>query len=125
MHEFSTAQAIIETVLRAASESGATKVLRVSLEVGELTMLNLEQLRFSLKMLSKGTIAEGARFLIRRVKPEVKCLACGYAGRAKPLDSALHVPLAPVTSCPRCGSFEVEIIRGAECLVKSIRAVRG
>jgi len=71
---------IVQTVLEAAKERGADKVLEINLEVGRLTFLNPEQLEFAFKVISEGTIAEGAKLKIRSVEPKVRCLRCGYMG---------------------------------------------
>ena len=51
MHELSMAQAIVDTVLDAAEKNNATEVVEVTIEVGMLTMLNPEQLKFLLDVI--------------------------------------------------------------------------
>ena len=50
MHELSMAQAIVDTVLDAAQKNEAQDVLEVTIEIGQITMLNPEQLKFLLNV---------------------------------------------------------------------------
>ena len=121
MHEFSTMYSIVQAVLEAAEERGADKVLEINLEVGRLTFLNPEQLKFAFKVISEGTIAEGAKLNIRSVEPKVRCLNCGHVSSGVydgPECHTLGLPL-PV-KCGRCGSMEVEFLEGRECKIKNI-----
>jgi len=122
MHEFSTMQAVLESVLSAAKLHNAERVLEINLEIGELTFLNPEQLRFAFSILSEGTIAEKANLRIKRVRPRIKCANCGYEGYVKyegPEHHSLDIPLQ--LKCMKCGSTKVEITRGRECNVKNLK----
>ncbi len=46
MHELSMADAMVKTVLDVAEKNDATEIIEVTIEVGKLTMLNPEQLKF-------------------------------------------------------------------------------
>ncbi len=119
MHEVSIAGAIIDAVIDAAGKNRAKKVNEVFIEIGELTALNVEQLRFIFETITKGTVAEGARFDIKVVKPTVICGKCSYNGTLE-LFEKLHFFL-PVIRCPECGDTYVEITAGRECCVKKIK----
>lgn len=115
-------QSILGTILRVAEEHGAERVAEVNMEVGELTFLNPEQLRFSFKVLSEKTIAEGAVLNIKRVKPKIRCLDCGYEGPSKYDGSEYHALDIPIIlRCGSCGGVNIEIAAGRECNVKDIR----
>ena len=77
MHELSFAQAILDTVLKIAEENNAKKVLAIHVKLGELLLINPEQLEFCFDVVSKGTIAEGAKLKIEFVKPKIVCTSCG------------------------------------------------
>ncbi len=125
MHEFSTAQMIISTVVRVAEENRATRVTEINVELGEFTLLNPDYLKFSLNVVAEGTIAEGANINLT-IKPGIiSCLECGYEGEAKKEDfeGAPHIPqlLSLSLKCPKCGSSATKIIGGRECTVKNIQ----
>ena len=128
MHEFSTAQTILNTVLTVAQEHRAIKILQVDLEIGELTFLNPEQLKFSLNILMKGTIAEGASVRIRRSRAKIRCERCGYEGATRNEDTEDHyLSFMHILQCRKCGSTTTQVIGGKDCNIKSIkvRAERG
>ena len=118
MHEVSIAGAIIDAVLDAAKKNDAKKVNEVYIEVGELTALNPEQLRFIFETITTGTAAEGARYNIQVIKPLIKC-RCSYSGPIEFFEK-LHFFL-PIIKCPECGEADIEITAGRECCVKKIK----
>ncbi len=131
-HELSIAQMIIDTVLEVAEREGASKILSVEIRVGELTMVNTEQLKFCLEVLSEGTTAEGASFRIETVPGVFRCKECGHEWRARVEDDpALHSAFgSDVASllgerCPECGSRDFEIVEGDECTVVSMEVEKG
>ncbi|MFQ6074934.1 MAG: hydrogenase maturation nickel metallochaperone HypA [Candidatus Bathyarchaeia archaeon] len=122
VHEFSTMQSILGTILKVAEEHGAERVVEVNLEIGELTFLNPEQLRFSFEVLSEKTIAEGAVLNIERIRTKIRCLDCGYEGPSKYDGPEYHTLDIPVfLRCGRCGGISVKITAGRECNVKDIK----
>lgn len=123
MHEYSISSEIVKTVLGAAAENETRKVLSVQLEIGELALLNAEQVSFWIHELFKGTIAEGSKVKIKKVRARIRCGSCGYHGGMKSdrADSFQH--LVP-QSCPKCGSFQIKIEKGRECFLRRIQAVK-
>lgn len=122
MHEFSTAQMILDTVLTVARGHLAVKILQVNLEIGELTLLNPEQLKFSFDILTKGTKAEGAHLKIRRCKAKMRCETCGYEGAIRNEDTEdYHLSLIFVLQCPKCGGTKTQVIGGKDCNIRSIK----
>lgn len=119
MHEISIAGAIIDAVLDAAKKNNAKKVNEVFIEIGELTALNPEQLKFIFETITSGTVAEGARYNLQVIKPLIKCKKCSYDGPIEFFEK-LHFFL-PVIKCPRCEGTDVDIIAGRECNVKKIK----
>ena len=71
------AQAIVENVLMLAKEKNAKKVSKILVEMGELLLINPEQLEFCFQVASSGTIAEGAELKLEFIKPRIECLICG------------------------------------------------
>lgn len=119
MHEISIAGAIMDAVLDAARKNDAKKVNEVFIEIGELTALNPEQLKFIFETISAGTVAENAEYEIKTIKPLISCKKCSYNGAIEFFEK-LHFFL-PVIKCPKCGDADVDIIAGRECCVKKIK----
>ena len=80
MHEFSRTSQIVEAVLNEAEKQGALKVTEVEVEIGDLTFLGLEQVRFSYKILTEKTIARDSKLTMKRGHGKGKCDKCGYNG---------------------------------------------
>ncbi len=73
----SFAEAIIRSVLRFAEEKHAKTITSVRVRIGELLLINPEQLQFCFEVVSKGTIAEGAELEIKVERANIRCLLCG------------------------------------------------
>lgn len=109
----------MDAVIDTAKKNTAIKVEEVFIEIGELTALNPEQLKFIFETISKGTIAEGAKYDIKVIKPLIICQKCSYHGHIEFFER-LHF-FIPIIKCPQCNDIEIDIIAGRECCVKKIR----
>ncbi|KYC45658.1 MAG: putative hydrogenase nickel incorporation protein HypA [Candidatus Methanofastidiosum methylothiophilum] len=116
MHELSLADGMLKTVLEAAKKENAKKIKSIKLEMGEILLVNTEQLTFCFDVISKGTIAEGAKLEITFLKPRAICNKCGKEFN---INSENDFPLLHI-SCD-CGSNDVKILSGREFNIKSIK----
>ncbi len=123
MHEFSISDEIVRNVLRSVKENHAKKVLSIQLEIGELALLNVEQVTFWVQELLKGSVAEGAKVKVRTIKARITCESCGYRG-GMDLDQRDPFRHAVPYSCPKCQSFQIDVEKGRECHLKKIQALR-
>lgn len=123
MHEFSISSEIVRTVLDATEKNGGEKVLSIQLEIGELALLNTEQVTFWIHELFRGSMAEGAKVKVKTIKARIHCESCGYKGgmNLDRQDSFRHV--IPY-SCPQCSSFQIKVEKGRECILRRIQAVK-
>lgn len=120
MHEYTISSSIVKTVLTSAKENRARKVMAVNLEIGALVFLNPEQVEFWIKELFRETIAKEAKIRIKNIKPRIKCLDCNYEGEMKLEDNLLYHLCSPSFFCPQCSSYNIQIVRGRECLIRNI-----
>ena len=98
---------IVETTAQA---NDATAVRAVWLELGALSHVEHEALRFSFEVVKRGTVADGARLEIRVTPGRAWCMPCGEA-----------VDLARLGDpCPRCGSHQLQVTQGEEMRVREI-----
>ena len=120
MHEFSTMAQIVEVVLEEAGKHNADSVSEVHLQIGELTFLGIDQMKFAYKVLSEDSGAlEGSDLIIKEVKATVRCEDCGYLGRiGYEGDMSEHEHLIRF-SCPTCNG-PIEIVTGNECKINNI-----
>ena len=119
MHEFTTAQSILSTVLKVAAQNEAEKVTEIALEISTLSHLNRDQLIFCLKALAEETLARDARIRITERDVRALCDKCGYHGpievRGDPFEALISA------KCPKCGSRDIEIEEQNDCILKHIR----
>ncbi len=123
MHEFSISSEIVRTVLDTAGKKNGKRVLSIQLVLGELTLLNKEQVLFWIRELFKGSIAEGAKIKLRTVKARISCEGCGYHGEPSSGEEDF-VRHFTQHSCPQCGSFQIRVEKGRECLLRKIQMLR-
>jgi len=120
MHEASLANSIVQVVLRHADRAGADKVRSVTVELGEWTTFNPEQVGFWVKIGFEKTVAAGARVYFKKVSGSIRCGSCGYEGKCPEPAGETGSWIGPVLSCPKCGHAEVEIVHGREAVVRKI-----
>lgn len=104
---------VMDAVTASAKQAGATRVLKVSLSVGEMTEAIEDALVFAFEALSEQreyALCEGAELDITMVKPKSRCLECG----AEYEHDRFHM------LCPECNSFATELIAGRELQIDSI-----
>jgi hydrogenase nickel incorporation protein HypA/HybF len=122
MHEVSVMARVVESVKGSLSGRDIVRVESVRLEIGDLTMLGKEQLRFAWSILANAGPLKGSKLVIVRRPAVVACHACGYRGAPKSAPKSWSHTAIPLISCPKCGR-DVDIVGGRETVVRSVRAV--
>ncbi len=123
MHEFSISSEIVKNVLDLIERNDLKRVSSIHLEIGELAFINIEQVTFWVKELLKGTVAEGLKIKVRKIKAKIKCPDCGFRGSIKNdknWDSNYMIHYV----CPQCGSLRIEFEKGRECLLKRVEGIK-
>lgn len=116
MHELSVAEAILDRAREAADEHGADEVEALTVELGAVTHVNPEQLRFCIETVAETRALAGVGVEMDQVDPVAEC-ECGWQGEPPSFEgTAASVPAA---RCPECGS-RTEFVRGTECRLSSI-----
>ena len=123
MHEFSISSEIVKNVLDTAEKNHGKKVVLIQLEIGELTLLNLEQVTFWIQELFKGSVAEGAKIKVKIIKARIRCEACDYKGENSSDQKDLFQHLISL-SCPKCRSNQIKLEKGRECTLKKIQVLK-
>ena len=110
VHELSIAQTIVDTAVEEAHKAKATRIVSITLSLGELTGIIEDQLQFCFPFVSKNTLAESARLRIKKMKGFGSCNNC----QSRFFLSSL------LTSCPDCGSLDKKILSGEELRIVSV-----
>ena len=109
MHELGIAQEIVGIV---AEQSQGARVTRVVLEIGKLSAVLPDAIRFCFDLCTEGTVVEGAQLDIIETPGTARCRQC--AGKVM-LDR-------PFGRC-RCGSSDLEWLTGEELKIKEMEVV--
>lgn len=107
MHELGITRNIVSIV---SDKAQGQKVLSVTLEVGQLSGMLSDAIRFCFDICAQGTVLEGATLQIVDVEGRGHCSACG----AEP---ALTMPLG---RCPSCHEPSLRIVAGTELKIKEM-----
>ena len=111
MHELALTEGIIAIVEQEARKSGFSRVLEITLRVGEFSGVIPDCLREFFPIASKGTAAEGAALVIEPIPAAFRCQSCGFEG-----------PLPRHTACcPACGSEAIRMVSGREFFVENLK----
>ncbi len=110
MHEMSIALNIIDIVSSEARKNNSEKINEVEVEIGQLSGVELESLKFSLDIAKKNTPLANSSTKFLTIDAEAKCRDCNCIFKLNDF----------IGTCPDCGKFDLEIIKGKELRVKSI-----
>lgn len=106
MHELGITRSVV--AICAENSNGATVKL-VTLEIGKLSAIMPDAVRFCFDICAKGTVVEGATLEILEIEGRGKCKNCGEVFELQQI----------VGSCV-CGNNDLEIIAGEELKVKEM-----
>lgn len=112
MHELSIAMSIVEIAEENAKQSNAIKITEIELEVGALSGVVYDALEFAMEEAVRNTMLEGAIRKTIRIEGKAKCAECSHEFSVEDV----------FTPCPKCQSFQNDIIQGKELRVKSLIA---
>jgi hydrogenase nickel incorporation protein HypA/HybF len=110
MHEASITESMLNLALEKAQEAKANKIMSINLIVGELSGVVPDCVQFYFDVLSKNTIAEGAKLNFEIKQTQIKCRKC----------QNVFTPADHKWICPQCNETSVEIASGRECYMESL-----
>lgn len=110
MHEMSLAESIVQIIEGQAKSHGFRQVKTVWLEIGRLSGVEEEAMRFCFDAVTRNSVAEGARLEIIASEGSGWCMKCS---RAVPV-AARYDP------CPHCGGYQLQVSGGTEMRVKEL-----
>ena len=106
MHELGITRSVVAIC---AEHARGARVKRVTLEIGKLTAVLPDSVRFCFDVCAKGTVVEGARLEIVEVAGRARCRACGA-------EFTLDRPFGVCA----CGCNDIAQIAGGELNVKEM-----
>lgn len=113
MHELSLAGGILRLIEQTRERDPFERVTHVALEVGALSGVEVESLRFALQAIAPDTCLAGAEIEIQEPPAQAWCLPCGQS-----------VPiLQRFDLCPQCGSAQLQATSGTELRLVDLRVI--
>lgn len=112
MHEMALAEEVLQIVQLAAQREGFRRVHALWLEIGQLSSVEPEAMRFCFEAVARDSVAAGARLEIIAAAGAAWCEEC----------------LAPVElaawgePCPRCGGYRLRVTGGTQMRVQQMEA---
>lgn len=110
MHELPVTESIVRICKDEVLKHNASKVLTVNIKVGELSGMVPDCIQYYFDIVSKDTVAYGARLNIEKVPLLMNCKTCGYEGPASHNNY----------NCPKCGGSEITLKGGREFYIDTM-----
>lgn len=106
VHELSIADSVVEAI---TARTGSRAVAEVRLQVGRLSGVSADSLRFCFDIATSGTAMSGAQLIIDEPTGSAHCVTCGVDFLVDDL----------VLLCA-CGSSDVRVLTGEELRILSV-----
>lgn len=110
MHEMSLCESILQIMEQQAGVQQYSKVKKIWLEIGRLSGVEVEALRFSFDIVAQGSLAENAMLEIVEIPGQAWCLPCSR-----------HIVIEQLYDvCPHCGSRQLQVNQGDQMRIKEM-----
>ncbi len=110
MHEMSLCESVLQILESEAGRQGFSRVKAVWLEIGELSSVEIDAMRFSYDVVTRNSLADGSTLEIIRVPGTAWCMQCAQSVNIKQRFDA----------CPDCGSYQLQVTGGEEMRIKEL-----
>jgi len=110
MHEVSTMAEAVRMAVESAQASGAVRIISLRLRIGVLSGAVPDAMRFAWDVVSRDTLAAGARLEIESVPGLCWCAECRTEFACADF----------FNECPRCHNVSGELRRGRELEIASV-----
>jgi hydrogenase nickel incorporation protein HypA/HybF len=111
MHELAISEAIVSEVCERVD---AGSVVRVVLEIGKLSAVVPDAVRFCFDVAARGTRLEGAALDIMEIPGLGSCRRCG---------SAVDLGDSHIGTCAACGGIDLDLVGGQELRIVSVEVI--
>ncbi len=110
MHEMSLCEGILDVLQQQAKQQQFVRVKTVWLEIGKLSSVEPDALRFGFDMVMQGSLAESATLEIIEVDGQAWCFACQQQ----------IIIEHRYDGCPLCGAYQLQINDGEQMRIKEL-----
>jgi hydrogenase nickel incorporation protein HypA/HybF len=107
MHELSLTQSVVDTI---AERMGEARITTVRLEIGKLSGVVVDSIRFCFDLVAEGTTLAGAALEVDEPSGECRCRECATEFSVDD----------PIVLCPACESANVHVLAGRDLRIMSV-----
>src|SRR5262245_29059356 len=111
MHELAISEAIVSEV---CERVGTGTVVRVVVEIGRLSAVVPDAVRFCFDLAASGTIVEGAALEIMEIPGQGRCRHC---------QATVALGDSHFGSCASCGGVDLDLVSGQELRIKCVEVM--
>ena len=108
MHEYSIVQSLVDSVADVVKQNGGAAVHHVSVEIGELSGVDIDLLQTAYDTFREGTICERAPLAIARTPAKWQCPKC-----------AAPIERGAILRCAQCNE-PARMVSGDEILLRRV-----
>lgn len=109
MHELSITQSIVEIC---SEHAAGARINRITVEVGQLTCVMPDALRFCFEVCTDGTPLAGSELEIIQIPGRARCRKCGA-----------EMSLSDLLASCDCGSYDLEYTSGEDLRIKEMEVM--
>ncbi|HIF17820.1 MAG TPA: hydrogenase maturation nickel metallochaperone HypA [Cycloclasticus sp.] len=110
MHEMSLCEGILQVLETESKTQSFKRVKTVTLEIGELSSIEVEAMIFSYDVVTRNTLADGSKLCIVNTPGSAWCMKCSKEVNIK----------KRFDECPDCGSYQLQVTGGEEMKIKEL-----
>jgi len=110
MHEMSLCEGVLQVLEEYARSQDYSRVKTVWLEIGCLSGVEIEAMRFGFDLVMKGSVAAGATLEIIQTPGQAWCMQCGKTVAVTERYDA----------CPDCGGYQLQVTAGDEMRIREL-----
>lgn len=110
MHEMSLCEGVLKVLEQSARSQDFRRVKIVWLEIGALSSVEPQAMRFNFDVVMRGSLAAGAVLKILEVPGAAWCLQCAKTVKVNQRYDA----------CPDCGGYQLQVTAGDEMRIKEL-----
>lgn len=110
MHEMAISESIVDILEAEAGRQNYARIKRVWLEIGPLSGVETDALRFTFDVVTRGTLAENAVLEIIATEARAWCLPC---------EKSVSITQR-FDACPQCGGYQLQMTSGDEMRIKEL-----
>ena len=110
MHELSIVLSIVDTVEQAVRKEKAQTVQRITLDIGNMSGIEMESFDFAWDSAIKNSVLEHAERVVNHIPAMATCIEC----------ETTFEKVEVYDACPHCGNFIHTFKSGKEMKIKSV-----